>query len=111
MSYCPYGTQMEKGILPAFDTLGDTVDAELKFVDYAMHGEKEVKENLRQYCIQENEPQKLASYLGCFLASTEGSEAEAQACMTQTQINQTLLNQCVAKPDAEYKVSELAKDQ
>jgi len=51
MSYCPYGTQMEKGILPAFDTLGDTVDAELKFVDYAMHGEKEVKENLRQYCI------------------------------------------------------------
>jgi hypothetical protein len=111
MSYCPYGTQMEKGILPALDTLGDTVDAELKFVDYAMHGEKEVKENLRQYCIQENEPQKLAPYLDCFLSSTEGSEAEAQACMTQTQINQTLLNQCVAKTDAEYKVTELAKDQ
>ena len=110
MSYCPYGTQMEKGILPVLDTLGDTVDAKLKFVDYAMHGEKEVKENVRQYCIQKNEPQKLNPYLKCFLASTEGSEAEAQACATQTQINQTLLSQCIAATDAEYKVTELAQD-
>ena len=77
MSYCPYGTQMEKGILPVLKTLGDSVDMELKFVDYAMHGEKELKENLNQYCIQENEPQKLAPYLECFLAST-GSEEDSQ---------------------------------
>jgi hypothetical protein len=110
MSYCPYGTQMEKGILPALEVLGDTVDAELKFVDYAMHGEKEIKENLRQYCIQEKEPQKANAYLKCFLTTTEGSDAEAQACMTQTQINQTLLNQCITATDAEYKVTELAQD-
>ena len=110
MSYCPYGTQMERGYLPVLKALGNTVDAKLKFVDYAMHGEKEVKENLRQYCIQKNEPTKLSNYLNCFLATTEGSEAEAQKCLAQAQVNQTLLAQCIAATDAKYKVTELAKD-
>ncbi len=110
MSYCPYGTQMERGYLPALEALGDTVDAKLKFVDYAMHGEKEVNENLRQYCIQENEPTKLNKYLNCFLGTTEGSATESQNCLVQAQINQTLLAQCIATTDAKYKVTELAKD-
>ena len=110
MSYCPYGTQMEKGILPVLDALGDSVDAELKFVDYVMHGAKEVKENLRQYCIKENEPAKINAYLTCFLASAEGSDAEAQACLVKTNVNQTALNQCVTKTDAEYKITELLED-
>ncbi len=111
MSYCPYGTQMEKGYLPAIEALGDTVDAKLKFVDYAMHGEKEVNENLRQYCIQKNEPQKINAYMKCFLATTEGSDAEAKVCMTKTQVNPTLLSQCVTATDAQYNVTELAKDE
>jgi len=110
MSYCPYGTQMEKGILPVLDALGDSVDAELKFVDYAMHGAKEVTENLRQYCIKENEPAKINPYLTCFLASTEGSDAEAKECLVKTNVNQAQLNQCVAATDAKYKVTELLND-
>ena len=39
MSYCPYGTQVEKGILPVLDLLGDKINFQLKFCDYAMHGE------------------------------------------------------------------------
>ena len=110
MSYCPYGTQMERGYLPALEALGDTVDAKLKFVDYAMHGEKEVDENLRQYCIQENEPTKLNDYLNCFLGTTKGSATESQNCLVQAQINQTLLAQCIATTDDKYKVTELVKD-
>jgi len=52
MSHCPYGTQVEKGILPVTKTLGDKIDFDLKFVYYAMHGEKEAYEQLNQYCIQ-----------------------------------------------------------
>ncbi|NTW30777.1 MAG: hypothetical protein HGA33_05845, partial [Candidatus Moranbacteria bacterium] len=37
MSYCPYGTQIEKGILPVLETLGDKIDFTLEFVSYAMH--------------------------------------------------------------------------
>ncbi len=105
MSHCPYGTQVEKGILPALDTLGNTINAKFKFVDYAMHGEEEVTEQLRQYCIQEKEPQKFRKYLACFLGSKD-----ATACMSTTGVNQTILAQCATKTDADFKVKELLND-
>lgn len=104
MSYCPYGTQMEKGILPVLDELGNSIDMKLKFVDYSMHGEKEVKENMRQYCIQKNTPNKLNNYLKCFLAGTSGSEEEAKACMTKLQINSAVVAQCEKTLDAKYGI-------
>lgn len=100
MSHCPYGTQIEKGILPALEELGDKVDFKLKFCDYAMHGEKELKEQLRQYCVQKNEPAKLLSYLKCFLK--DGNE---QVCIKESGINAAKLNSCVAATDSEFKVT------
>ena len=106
MSHCPYGTQVEKGILPALDALGDTVDFKLKFVDYAMHGKKEIDQQLTQYCIQKNEPQKLHDYLDCFLED----ETKTDSCLTKVKVNQTQLQSCVAVTDEEFKVSELYAD-
>lgn len=106
MSHCPYGTQMEKGILPVLETLGDKVDFELKFCDYAMHGKKEVDEQLNQVCIQKNEPEKLVDYLNCFLEADEGEK-----CLTEVGINKTKLKSCVASTDSEYQVSALFADQ
>ncbi len=105
MSYCPYGTQMEKGLIPVIETLGDKVDFELKFCDYAMHGEKELKEQLNQYCIQKNEPDKLLSYLNCFLDS-ENSDG----CLKKIGIDQKKLASCVKSTDEEYKVNENFND-
>jgi hypothetical protein len=93
MSYCPYGTQIEKGILPAIEALGSKVDFSLKFVSYTMHGDKENQENLLQYCIDKEQNAKLFGYLKCFLKagdsasclkSTGVDEAKAKACMTAT---------------------------
>jgi hypothetical protein len=67
MSYCPFGTQAEKGILPVVNLLKDKIDFKVKFVNYAMHGKKEIDENNLQYCIQKEEPNKYNSYLTCFL--------------------------------------------
>ncbi len=106
MSHCPYGTQIEKGILPVLDTLGDQVDFELKFCDYAMHGEKELKEELNQYCIEKNEPEKLTAYLQCFLADGDG-----EGCLSTTGINTTKMNSCVAATDSQYKVMENYQNQ
>ncbi|MEM2131153.1 MAG: GILT family protein, partial [Candidatus Woesearchaeota archaeon] len=58
MSHCPFGTQMEKGILPVVELLGNKIDFKVRFVYYAMHGEVEVKEQLRQYCIQKEQQDK-----------------------------------------------------
>jgi glutaredoxin len=99
MSHCPYGTQIEKGILPAIEALGDDVDFELKFCDYAMHGEKELKEQLNQYCIQKENPSDLLSYLECFLEADDGP-----GCLTKVGINKAKLTACVDATDKEYSV-------
>ncbi len=105
MSYCPYGTQIEKGILPVLDTLGDKIDFELKFCDYAMHDKKELDENLSQYCISQNEPEKLATYLKCFLDSSKGD-----VCLSTAGINKSTHSTCVSTTDKKYKVTEMYND-
>ena len=100
MSYCPYGTQIEKGILPALAALGNKVNFQLKFVNYSMHGPQELAENLNQYCIRKNQPDKLESYLSCFLQAGNSS-----SCVASTGINQQQLTSCVAATDAQYKVT------
>jgi len=100
MSYCPYGTQIEKGILPVIETLGDKIDYTLKFVDYAMHDKKELDENLTQYCIQKEQPEKLNEYLNCFL--DEGNSAD---CLITSDVNKKKLSSCVSATDKEFKVT------
>ena len=105
MSHCPFGTQIEKGILPAVEALGDKIDFTLKFCDYAMHGEKELKEQLKQYCIQKEQPDKLNSYLKCFLEADDGD-----GCIAKAGLNKSKLNACVSATDKEYKVTEKFND-
>ncbi|MFA5754069.1 MAG: hypothetical protein WC905_01755 [Patescibacteria group bacterium] len=106
MSYCPYGTQIEKGLLPVLKTLGNKIDFELKFCSYIMHGDQEIAENLLQYCIQKEQPTKLNAYLECFLADSSKSEA----CLTTAGIDKSKVTSCVAKTDKEFKVTENNKN-
>ena len=106
MSHCPYGTQIEKGIIPVIEVLGDDVDFELKFCDYAMHDKKELDEQLTQHCIQENEPEKLFEYLKCFLGEADATEK----CLNSVRINRSKLSACVNSTDEEYRITELYND-
>ena len=103
MSYCPYGTQMEKGILPVLETLGDSIDFTLEFVDYAMHGKKEIDENLRQYCIRTEEPSKLPAYLACFLRKGEGTES---ACLRAAGVDTAKNETCMKSTDETLGISK-----
>jgi len=105
MSHCPYGTQIEKGILPVLEALGDKIDFELKFCDYAMHSKKELDEQLRQHCIKTEEPTKLISYLQCFLEADKPDE-----CLEKSKVDISKLNVCVLATDEEYKVTENFND-
>ena len=105
MSHCPYGTQIEKGILPAINALGGKVKFDLKFVDYAMHGEKEIDEQLRQVCVQDQG--KLNKYLSCFL--DKGDSGAAQ-CLKDAGVDTKKMNSCVADLDKKFKVKENFKD-
>jgi len=103
MSHCPYGTQIEKGMLPVVELLGDKIDYQLKFVDYLMHGEKEMKEEIAQYCIQKEQNNKFINYLKCFIYS---ADADSSGCLTQTGVNTSQLNSCIAQTDKEFKITE-----
>ena len=105
MSHCPYGTQAEKGILPVVNLLGDKIDFELKFVYYAMHGQTEIDEQLKQICIKEEQNDKFNDYLACFL-----EDGDTDRCLAEVSINVAKMESCVAKTDAQYKVTELFKD-
>ena len=106
MSHCPYGTQIEKGILPAVEALGDKIDFTLKFCDYAMHGEKELNEELKQYCIQKEQTDKLNGYLKCFLEA-----GDSDSCITKIGVDKAKLDACVSATDKEYKITEKFNDQ
>jgi len=115
MSYCPYGTQAEKGILPVVELLGDKIDFRMRYVSYLMHGEKEAEENLREYCIQEIAPEKYLDYMYCFLEGdgiideTYGlimNGNDVNTCLSKAGIDTTALENCVAETDEEYGITE-----
>ncbi|MDD5417885.1 MAG: hypothetical protein PHW96_03320 [Candidatus Nanoarchaeia archaeon] len=101
MSHCPYGTQIEKGIIPVLELLGDKIDFELKFCDYAMHPSNgELEEQIRQYCIQKEQKPLLVEYLKCFLEAGDSS-----SCISQTGINEEMLEECITATDEEYSIT------
>ena len=105
MSHCPYGTQIEKGMLPVVKELGNKIDFEVKFVNYAMHGKKELDEQLRQYCIQRDYNDKYTTYLGKFLETENPNEA-----LNAVGLSEADISQCVGAADEKYKVTELFED-
>jgi len=107
MSYCPYGTQAEKGILPVLSKLGNKIDFTLEFVSYAMHDKKELDENLRQYCIRKQEPEKLSAYLGCFLKKGQGTET---ACLSAAKVDASKNVACTKAADTEFNVTKNFND-
>ena len=106
MSYCPYGLQMEKAYVPAWQLLKDKADMDVKFVSYAMHGLKEVEENTRQYCIQSEQTAVFGAYLNCFTVS-----GDAQSCADSTGVNKNKMNACVDKTNKKFGIMEKFNDQ
>ncbi len=100
MSHCPFGTQIEKGILPVVRKLDGQANIQIKYVDYAMHGQQEIDEQLRQHCIWKQSPQKFWDYLECFLG-----EGKSEECLGETKIAAEALQKCVKQTDEEFGIS------
>lgn len=96
MTHCPYGTQAEKGFIPAIKTLGNSVDAEIKFVHYFMHAPEE-SETPIQLCIREEQSSKFLDYLECFL-----EDGNSSRCIDEIEIDEDALNSCIENTADEY---------
>ena len=90
MTHCPYGTQIEKGLIPAYELLKEKANFKVRFVSYTMHGDKEVQETNRQLCIRE-ETDKFWSYLGCFLEA-----GDSAGCLSKVGLDSAKINECMA---------------
>ncbi len=99
MSHCPFGTQMEKGIIPVVRALGDSVDFQLKFNSYAMHGEVELIEQINQYCIDKEQPAVFLDYLDCFLV-----DGNSESCLASAKVDKNKLSACFDKTDKEFSI-------
>lgn len=106
MSYCPYGLQVQKAYLPAWELLKKRTDMDVKFVSYAMHEKKEIDENTLQYCIQKEQNDKYIEYLKCF--SDSGDSA---SCMTSAGVNKNKATACVNKANKDFGITKEYEDQ
>lgn len=104
MSHCPFGTQIEKGILPVLNLLGDKIDFNIRFCSYAMHGKKELDEQTLQYCVQKEYNDKYLDYLACFL-----KDEKTDDCLKEVELSGKL-DTCIAETDAEFKITEKFND-
>ncbi|HDD72706.1 MAG TPA: hypothetical protein ENG00_01285 [Candidatus Aenigmarchaeota archaeon] len=105
MSYCPFGLQFEKALIPVMKLLGSNADISVNFVDYIMHGKKELDENLRQYCIQKEQREKYVDYLECFVQSGDYSK-----CLSEAGVDEEKLDSCITATDEEYNITGLYND-
>jgi len=112
MSYCPYGTQMEKGILPVLSLLKDKVDFTLRYTHFTLHGEKEDTENFRQLCIREEYSDKFLEYIQCTLDSDDPyNPKDVKTCMKELAISETKVNTCMEDKAAGYYATDSALSQ
>ena len=105
MTYCPYGFQTQKAIIPVMELLRDKADIAIRFVSYAMHGKDEIEENLRQYCIQKNQYDKYIGYSRCFVASND-----TVSCQKEAGIDVEKLQNCYSTTDKEFGVMKDLND-
>lgn len=76
MSFCPYGIQAEKAILPVVSLLGKKADIRIRYIVtvkgdsigsvQSLHGNTESVEDARQLCILKQVPEKFWQYLSAF---------------------------------------------
>lgn len=106
MSFCPYGLQFLKAYIPVMELLGDKADIEVRFVDYAMHGKKELDANNYLYCAQKEEKIKFTNYLRCFVEA-----GDYQGCVATASLDSVKIQTCVSQVDTQYSITSLYNDQ
>jgi hypothetical protein len=84
---------------------GDKANINIRFVDYAMHGKKEIDEQLNQYCILQQGNKTFVKYLKCFLKDGKGAP-----CLTEARVDQAKMKSCVAEADQKFEITKNFKD-
>src|SRR4030042_6276821 len=93
-TYCPYGLQMEKAMIPAVELLGDKINFKIRQIG-AMHDAQgcsgsacfEKTEAQRQLCIEKNYPSKFLDYILSFAEDTSIGNCNGDATCLTSKLN------------------------
>jgi len=105
MSYCPYGLQMQKAFVQAQELLGGKANMQVHWVNYAMHGYKEVQDNVHEYCIQKDQPDKFIAFEKCFVEKTDYA-----ACAAATGVDTAKVQTCYDATDTQFGIQAAYDD-
>jgi protein-disulfide isomerase len=106
MSYCPYGLQFLKAYVQVIELLKNRANLQVNFVDYIMHGEKELHGNNFLYCVQKVENEKFAKYLRCFVES-----GDYEKCLEVAGVDASKVRNCISTLDNQFNLTNLFNDQ
>lgn len=118
-TYCPYGTQSEKGIIPAVKLLGNKIDFKIRQIG-AMHGDMEKIEAQRQLCIEKKYPAKFLDYVQAFALDSgigacdfnaQCSDPLVNALFTKFGINKSTIDACMKTDGVTLYAAEEANSQ
>ncbi|MDD4271465.1 MAG: hypothetical protein PHF50_01530 [Patescibacteria group bacterium] len=118
-TYCPYGTQSEKGIIPAVKLLGSKIDFKIRQIG-AMHGDHEKIEAQRQLCIEKKYPAKYLDYtlafaldsgIGACDSDAQCSEPLVSALFAKLGISKSTIDACIKTDGASLYAAEEANSQ
>ena len=85
-TYCPYGLQMEKAMIPVAKLFGNKIDFKIRQIG-AMHGEFEAVEAKRQLCIEKEYPSKYLDYVDVFAKDTSIGSCNGDATCLAPKLN------------------------
>ncbi|PKM91920.1 MAG: hypothetical protein CVU81_03280, partial [Euryarchaeota archaeon HGW-Euryarchaeota-1] len=100
MSHCPYGKVGMAVLAPVATIFGNKIDAEIKFVNYLMHGAIERDDNTKIYCIQKEQKDKLWTYTDCVSKGTSAEE-----CMKTAGVDATSVATCMNATDTQFNIT------
>lgn len=113
VSYCPYGLQMQRVLVPVHNLLKDVADIKVRYIGEitdgkitSMHGDQEAQENLKQICIREEQPDKYWDYIACFMKAQGNSDA----CSDEVKLDKDKLKTCISAPEKGLKYAKVDFD-
>ena len=99
-TYCPYGLQMEKAMLPVARLLANKIDFKVRQIG-AMHGEFEKIEAERQLCIEKEYPTKILDYMVAFAEDTSIGDCRGDAVCVAPKLNSLFTKLGISKSKIE----------
>jgi FKBP-type peptidyl-prolyl cis-trans isomerase 2 len=112
VSYCPYGLQMQRILVPVAKALNGKANVIVRYIGevsggkiVSMHGEQEAQENLRQICIREEQSDKFWSYIECFIKA-----GDSESCIKDAGVDEKKLAACASGPGIDYAQADFNLD-